>query len=463
MIDNKIKLELINNVILKVFNKKKDYNSLIDSFSSVYEYIKTNNFKLSFTELETIINNNSLFKKSIELIYNSTEGPLTNKLESYLDNTLLVKSLIAYDICKKKNIIEPRKNNTNNNELKSQFAIKNREGYKEELKKLSPEMKKYYKYAMSVKSLSKIEEQELIKEIRTNNNQDAKKKLIEANLKRVFPIAYRFIDEDINYSFEDLIQMGNDILTKIVKYYNEEWNISFSRYASEFIYKQIRHRKNYRKKTDLFECDVLKSYKEEFIKENGRRPSITEINSFSCGVKKNRGDVQDLSVSFEEDLENNDYVNKSILQNDKITSILTERELEILKLRYGFYGGTPLTLREVGEYFGLSKERINIIEKNAMRKLDFYVKPISEISRKEYLIRIEKALKSELSELLNIMPYKEALIYCLKNGIINETILTNEEIANLLNVKIEIVNYLYEKVLKYIEEYNKDEQLKKIR
>lgn len=316
--------------------------------------------------------------------------------------------------------------------------------YNEEIEKLSPKMKEFYNYAMNVESLSEEEEKKLFKKIK-KNDQDAKRKVLEANIKMVFPIAYKYINHDSSCTFEDLIQIGCKSLIDTVDTYHDYANKSFEAFASFFIELSLKAAKESEKINDIKyskDNNVLENYKKEFIEENGRRPSVEEINSFSYGVKTGESDVQDLSVNFEEDFAIKNYVELAVLQKDKKDSILNEKEQQILILRYGLDGGPSLTYDEIGKQLGLSRARINQIEVRAMHKIRSNFGP--NIFKAKIFVMIKETLNSSYKMLLDKMSYEEAAVYLIKKGLIPGVTLTDKEIAELLNISLEQVEVLYQ-------------------
>ncbi len=193
--------------------------------------------------------------------------------------------------------------------------------------------------------LSVDEEKEMLDRL-VKGDDDARKKLVEKNLRLVVYIAKKFENSGIN--IEDLISIGTIGLMKGVNSFNLDKNIKLATYASRCIENEILMflRKTQRTKTEV---------------------SIDEpINTDSEGNDLALGDILG---------SDNDSLFKQVEDNDnrKIVSMaiknLDFREKEIMELRYGFDGKKELTQKEVADKLGISQSYISRIEKKVINRL----------------------------------------------------------------------------------------------
>lgn len=198
--------------------------------------------------------------------------------------------------------------------------------------------------------LLETEERELIKRLDFKDN-NAKKKLVERNLRLVVYIAKKFENSGVN--IEDLISIGTIGLMKAVNSFNSGKNIKLATYASRCIENEIlmHLRKIQRTKTEV---------------------SIDEpINTDSEGNDLALADILGTdSDSLHKQVEDSD--NKKII--DKAILSLEDREKVIMQLRYGFFGNKELTQKEVADKLGISQSYISRIEKKVIKRLKALMK-----------------------------------------------------------------------------------------
>ena len=193
--------------------------------------------------------------------------------------------------------------------------------------------------------LSQEEERELL--IRLSNNDDeARKKLVEKNLRLVVYIAKKF--ENSMSNIEDLISIGTIGLMKGINSFNVEKNIKLATYASRCIENEILM---YLRKTQRIKTEI----------------SIDEpINTDSEGNDLALGDIlgSDSDSLFKqvEDSDNKKVINMAIKNLDS-------REKVIMEMRYGFDGKNELTQKEVADKLGISQSYISRIEKKVIERL----------------------------------------------------------------------------------------------
>ncbi len=193
--------------------------------------------------------------------------------------------------------------------------------------------------------LSNEEEKEMLDRLAVGDD-DARKKLVEKNLRLVVYIAKKFENSGIN--IEDLISIGTIGLMKGVNSFNLDKNIKLATYASRCIENEILM---YLRKTQRTKTEV----------------SIDEpINTDSEGNDLALGDIlgtdNDSLFKQVEDNDNKKIVNMAIKNLDF-------REKEIMELRYGFDGKKELTQKEVADKLGISQSYISRIEKKVINRL----------------------------------------------------------------------------------------------
>lgn len=257
-------------------------------------------------------------------------------------------------------------------------------------------IKNYIKDIDSIKPYDKSIEEELIKKAQ-NGDIEARNMIMENYLKLVISIVKRYLDKGL--SFEDLIQEGNLGLIKAINNYDKEKGTKFSTYSVWWIRQTVGRAIADKGKTiriPVYIYEKLSLYKRTFAtleKELGRIPKDDEImermniskEMFSQLDKLNQKTeslnekiYEDEDTELAEIIANSDIPveTKAIIttEKDDINLLLTsnglsEREITILTLRYGLDGNDPITLEEIGNMYGLTRERIRQVESKALNKL----------------------------------------------------------------------------------------------
>ena len=260
---------------------------------------------------------------------------------------------------------------------------------------ISDPVRQYLKAIGHVKLLTAEEEQSIAKKI-TEGDQEAKKKLIEANLRLVVSIAKKYVGRGL--PLLDLIQEGNIGLMKAVDKFEYEKGFKFSTYATWWIRQAITRALADQAKTISVPFHMVETTnkvvraRRSLTQELGREPTNKEIADM-LGEDEERiieimGFSQDpvsmeAPVGDEDDSHLGDFVQDSNALSPEENAIaemrrkqidlamkdLTEREQEVIVLRFGLDGSQPHTLEEVGQMFHVTRERIRQIEAKALRKL----------------------------------------------------------------------------------------------
>ena len=260
---------------------------------------------------------------------------------------------------------------------------------------LDDPVRMYLKEIGQVKLLSADEEVELAKRV-AEGDQKAKNKLTEANLRLVVSIAKKYSGRGLHIL--DLIQEGNTGLIRAVDKFDWTKGNKFSTYATWWIRQAITRAIADQARTIRVPVHMVEVINKatrcnrKLVQELGREPTVEEIaKELNLPVEKiieaNRtaadtlsldtpvGDEEDTSIgSFVEDERTPgpaDATSNAMLAEalKEILDTLTEREADVLKMRFGMYDGRTHTLEEVGQIFGVTRERIRQIENKAIRKL----------------------------------------------------------------------------------------------
>lgn len=267
----------------------------------------------------------------------------------------------------------------------------------------------YLKEIGRISLLSLDEELALSKRIE-EGDEEAKRILAESNLRLVVSIAKRYVGR--NLSFLDLIQEGNIGLMKAVDKFDSSKGYKFSTYATWWIRQAITRAiadqaKTIRVPVHMVETiNKLKRVQRQLTLELNREPTekelsdklkipedkvreIIKISLDPLSLETPIGEEEDSHlgdfVKDESSLSPEEYAINEVLKDEiaEVLLTLTEREEQVLKLRFGLVDGTCRTLEEVGTIFGVTRERIRQIEAKALRKLRH---PSRSKKLKDYLV-----------------------------------------------------------------------------
>lgn len=260
---------------------------------------------------------------------------------------------------------------------------------------LEDPVRMYLKEIGKVPLLSSDEEIELAKRME-NGDELARARLAEANLRLVVSIAKKYLGRGL--LFLDLIQEGNLGLIKAVEKFDYTKGYKFSTYATWWIRQAITRAIADQARTIRIPVHMVETINRvtrvsrQLMQELGREPSVEEIAE---EMKLSEDKVREIlkvaqepvslesPVGEEEDSHLGDFIQDDNVttpadaatllllkeQLDEAMSALTDREKEVLRMRFGLNEAQPLTLEQVGKHFNVTRERIRQIEAKALRKL----------------------------------------------------------------------------------------------
>jgi RNA polymerase primary sigma factor len=258
-------------------------------------------------------------------------------------------------------------------------------------------VKLYLKQIGKVPLLSADEEMELARRVKDENDEEAKRKLMEANLRLVVSIAKKYVGRGM--PLLDMIQEGNLGLLTAIEKYDYRLGYKFSTYATWWIRQAINRAIADKSRTVRLPVHMAEAFNKvrraerKLMLELGREPTEEEVAAETgFSLEKTREILQvsretvslDVPVGEDEDTTTlGDLVeDKQILspvahmmesdlrsQMEELLNRLPGKEGDIIRMRFGFGGEEPKTLQEIGELLGVSRERIRQIEKKALTRL----------------------------------------------------------------------------------------------
>ena len=260
---------------------------------------------------------------------------------------------------------------------------------------LDDPVRMYLKEIGKVPLLNAEEENELAKQMELGDD-NAKKRLAEANLRLVVSIAKRYVGRGM--LFLDLIQEGNLGLIKAVDKFDYKKGYKFSTYATWWIRQAITRAIADQARTIRIPVHMVETINKlmrvsrQLVQDLGREPLPEEIaQRLDMPVDRVREILKiaqepvslETPIGEEEDSHLGDFIQDDNVpvpaeaatytmlkeQIVEVLTTLTEREQKVLRLRFGLDDGRPRTLEEVGKEFNVTRERIRQIEAKALRKL----------------------------------------------------------------------------------------------
>ena len=348
-----------------------------------------------------MVNNIKTFEERIEELVNA------GKSQGYLTYEQIAKKTIDLDLdanaldklynALSENNIEVRAEDEEGNEpidLKADLII---DDVPDESKDMSvnDNVRMYLKEIGKISLLTLEEEQELSKKV-AEGDEKAKKRLAESNLRLVVSIAKRYVGRGL--LFLDLIQEGNIGLMKAVEKFDYDKGYKFSTYATWWIRQAITRAladqaRTIRVPVHMVETiNKLARIQRQLTLELNREPTEEELaKKMNMSVDKIReiykisqepvsletpiGEEDDSHlgdfIKDERNVSPEEYATNELLKDEisEVLQTLTEREEKVIRLRFGLEDGKSRTLEEVGQMFGVTRERIRQIEAKALRKL----------------------------------------------------------------------------------------------
>lgn len=261
--------------------------------------------------------------------------------------------------------------------------------------KINDPVRMYLKEIGRVPLLSAEDEIELAKRIETGD-EEAKRRLAEANLRLVVSIAKRYVGRGM--LFLDLIQEGNMGLIKAVEKFDYEKGYKFSTYATWWIRQAITRAIADQARTIRIPVHMVETINKlirvqrQLLQDLGREPTPEEVSAEMDLTPEKVREILKIAqepvsletpIGEEDDSHLGDFIEDQEAlapsdaaayellkeQLEDVLDTLTDREENVLRLRFGLDDGRTRTLEEVGKVFGVTRERIRQIEAKALRKL----------------------------------------------------------------------------------------------
>ena len=360
-------------------------DNFLEKLGKLVEFAKTRHNALDATEINDFFTGDSLTPEQMDQIYSYLENRGIDVVPVFDESVLSDEALLLDDSD------DSFMKDAEDEELDIDLdAVDLLEGIGTE-----DPVRMYLKEIGKVPLLSAEEEIELAKRMELGD-EEAKKRLAEANLRLVVSIAKRYVGRGM--LFLDLIQEGNLGLIKAVEKFDYRKGYKFSTYATWWIRQAITRAIADQARTIRIPVHMVETINKlirvsrQLLQELGREPSPEEIaEEMKLPVERVREILKisqepvslETPIGEEEDSHLGDFIQDdnvpvpsdaaafTLLKEQlvEVLSTLTEREQKVLRLRFGLDDGRARTLEEVGNEFNVTRERIRQIEAKALRKL----------------------------------------------------------------------------------------------
>ena len=380
---------------------------LIKNLNKVTKECLPKKRNISFEELQSIVESSEKLKNLLNILIATiikdnkiSFDELSDKTESLSDYS---KNIL--DVYISINDIEITYDNIVSDNKESDLVIPKKENQKynaKDEKYIETDIVKQYLREIGSYPLLTVNEEVELGKILLNNPEDSKEyiaagqKLAETNLRLVVSIAKRYVGRGLD--FLDLIQSGNEGLMKAVEKFDATKGYKFSTYATWWIRQAITRAiadqaRTIRIPVHMVETiNKLKKVTRKLAQDLSRKPSEEELSeAMGITINKLREIIKvaqeplslEIPIGKEEDSRLGDFIEDKdadapvmtvaheLLREDlhEVLGSLSPRERDVLRLRFGMDDGRQRTLEEVGQLFGVTRERIRQIEAKALRKL----------------------------------------------------------------------------------------------
>lgn len=379
-------LDFIDYFVNKNYNFTLNLNKIFDYFKTLEEIFNNRKNMIDINELIKLLTDNKILYSLTEVAFKYYEkNIINNRINDSIDCRILISFIEAYCLI-------------NNIEIKEEDSL----NYDNEIENYDTNaLENYLREVNKFKVLSREEERDLIAKAKKGDD-TAKDKLICCNIRLVASIVLKhYRNREIPEL--DLIQEGTFGVMKALEKYDLNTNYKFSTYAYAWIKQYIERAlltkgrniylpvnmqykmKEYKKKVSKFENNYnRKPTSEEKANITGYDKITIQLieanlsDSISYDAQINTDDDNSFLDLISDENNTPDEIcletsQKQILFKAINEAGLTEREKDVIKRRFGFYGKVQ-TLESIGKIYNLSRERVRIIEKNALKKLQKYFK-----------------------------------------------------------------------------------------